>query len=601
MKPFIYNWQWELDSPPEVIWKFISDTNRFNFETGVPPVKRTGELAPPFSQTLQLNRFGYTIAWEEEPFTWIYPERYSVLRKYRNGPLKKMEVQVALSTTGNGGTSLLYTVIAEPASILGFLAIPFQIGFLSKNNFEKVIRKYDRQANRGNAQALPVQEQNLKPVSTNLKLRAAELEKVVTNRQLLSNLCEAITTEDDISLAKMRAYAYAKKWGLSLKETLEAFLYATRFGILDLRWEILCPFCRGSQKAATTLKEVHSPFHCSSCNIDFNVNFHQLVEITFTPNPAIRNVEAENYCIGGPQVTPHIVVQQMLLPGESKIIPLRLEEGAYRLRTNAIPNGMLVHVNATGLAFYTARSDGKEFLESENCLAPQCSLEFENSGSHPQLFIFERLAWADDSVTASEITALQVFRDLYANEALRPGEQISVGSVTLLFTDLKNSTMLYRKIGDAVAFGMVMDHFAILKECISGNNGALVKTIGDAIMAVFINPADAVKAITTANDRMRSNFLNQQLLLKAGIHFGPCIGVNLNDLFDYFGSTVNIAARLEGLSKGNEIIVSGIIHDDPGVQSFIESIKDRLTVTRYETALKGFTDEQFTVYSFTPH
>lgn len=558
-------------------------------------------MAPPFSQTLQLNRFGYTITWEEEPFTWIYPERYRVVRKYRNGPLKKMEVHVALSATGTGGTALHYTVIAEPSSFLGYLAIPFQIGLLSKNNFEKVIRNYDRQAIRGITQELPVQKKSFTPPNANLQLRAAELEKVVTNKQLLSNLCEAIANDDDISLAKMRAYAYAKKWGMSPKETLEAFLFATRLGILDLRWEILCPFCRGSQKAAATLKEVHTPFHCSSCNIDFNVNFHQLVEITFTPNPAIRRVEAENYCIGGPQVTPHIVVQQMLQPGESKIIPLRLEEGAYRLRTNAISNGILLNVNTNGLTGYTASSDGKQFLEPENCLAPQCSLVFENTGAFPQLFIFERLAWADDSVTASEITALQVFRDLYANEALRPGEQISVGSVTLLFTDLKNSTMLYRKIGDAVAFGMVMDHFAILKACISENNGALVKTIGDAIMAVFINPADAVKAIMLANDRMRVSFPHQQLLLKAGIHFGPCIGVNLNDLFDYFGSTVNIAARLEGLSKGDEIIVSGVIHDDPGVQSFVESIKDRLTVTRYETALKGFSDEQFTVYSFTPH
>ncbi len=58
----------------------------------------------------------------------------------------------------------------------------------------------------------------------------------------------------------------------------------------------------------------------------------------------------------------------------------------------------------------------------------------------------------------------------------------------MLFTDLKSSTQLYREIGDATAFGRVMNHFDVVKKLIAEEDGALVKTIGDAVMAVFRRP-----------------------------------------------------------------------------------------------------------------
>src|SRR5207237_10467467 len=117
---------------------------------------------------------------------------------------------------------------------------------------------------------------------------------------------------------------------------------------------------------------------------------------------------------------------------------------------------------------------------------------------------------------------------------LRPGEQISVGTLTVLFTDLKNSTRLYREIGDATAFGHVMNHFDILKEVIAGHDGALVKTIGDAVMAVFRQPSAALKAMLDAQQRLANPNGAQPLNLKAGLHVGRCVAVTLNDRLDYF-------------------------------------------------------------------
>ncbi len=188
-----------------------------------------------------------------------------------------------------------------------------------------------------------------------------------------------------------------------------------------------------------------------------------------------------------------------------------------------------------------------------------------------------------------------MFRDLFANEALRPGERISVGSLALLFTDLRGSSRLYREIGDAPAFGRVMDHFDILRRAVSKEDGAIVKTMGDAIMAVFRRPASALRAILQAQRELASPPEGRlPLTLKAGLHYGPCIAVTQNDRLDYFGSAVNMASRLEGLSQGGDVVVSGSVHADPEVNELLAP--GGFIIESFESPLKGFDEERFTLW-----
>ena len=189
---------------------------------------------------------------------------------------------------------------------------------------------------------------------------------------------------------------------------------------------------------------------------------------------------------------------------------------------------------------------------------------------------------------------------LFATEALRPGEQISVGTLTVLFTDLKGSTRLYREIGDATAFGQVMSHFDVLKELVADEDGALVKTIGDAVMAVFRQPVAALKSMLKAQQRLAFPAGGTQpLTLKAGIHVGPCIAVTLNDRLDYFGSTVNLAARLEGQSTGADVVISDAVYSDPEVRKLLSDPSNDLAASRFEMALKGFDEETFELWRVT--
>jgi class 3 adenylate cyclase len=225
----------------------------------------------------------------------------------------------------------------------------------------------------------------------------------------------------------------------------------------------------------------------------------------------------------------------------------------------------------------------------------QFTLALTNQTDAEQLLILERLEWSDQATTAAEVTALQMFRDLFASEALRPGEQISVGTLTVLFTDLRHSTQLYRQIGDATAFGRVMSHFDVVRKSIVEHDGAIVKTIGDAVMAVFRSAADGLLAMLEVQRALAEPADgNTPLQLKAGLNTGPCIAVTLNDRLDYFGSTVNMAARLEGLSSGADVIISRSVYDDVKVRELIES--EDLAAEEFDMLLKGFEDERFELW-----
>ena len=97
-------------------------------------------------------------------------------------------------------------------------------------------------------------------------------------------------------------------------------------------------------------------------------------------------------------------------------------------------------------------------------------------------------------LSGTQLLSNQTFRELFGAETITSGEGLAIKRLTLLFTDLKGSTALYDSVGDMKAFDLVRRHFGYLQECIARNSGALVKTIGDAVMATFVDPRDGLRA-----------------------------------------------------------------------------------------------------------
>jgi len=593
---FHYRWEWRLRANPEQLWEWVSDTNRFNADTGLPALEENIPLENR-RRRLRFSLLGVKVEWEETPFEWVRPFRFGVVRRYLSGPVALMRVLAELVPLPEGGTRLVYQVWAYPRNLLGVLAIPIQIGLISARRFGAVFRQYDDWVMQGKA----VWDSERKTALTReqrrrLRFLCRQLTDWGADPALVDRLARLLETADDLTLMRMRPYALADYWGVPRKKALELFLMAVRAGLLDFRWELLCPSCRGAAESFSTLSLARSQTHCKSCLIDFEVNFDRSVELTFRPNPTVRQVKEVAYCVGGPQVTPHIVSQQLLQPKEERTVTLPLERGRYRVRTAKLRGGQ----------FFTAEEDGTEseaifiaspsgWADEEPTLNLRPVLRLINQTDEEQLFIVERLDWSDKVVTAAEVFAFQTFRDLFSQEALRPGERIAVGHLTIVFTDLRGSTNLYRAIGDALAFGLVMNHFDVLRECVAEEGGAIVKTIGDAIMAVFTRPVHAVRAMAKAQRRLAHPPEGMQpLYLKVGIHAGPCIAVTLNDRLDYFGSTVNIAARLEGQSSGTDIILSDAVRFDPEVAQWLNQAKVRCQP--FTATLKGFGEEIFRLW-----
>ncbi len=570
-----FRWTWDFRSPPEAMWPLVSDTNRFNRDCGFPPFEarpaRPGE--PEAATGVRRLRSSYlwiVAEWEEREFEWLEPVRFSVERTFTRGPLARMVQSCELSARPDGGTAVVYELQVAPRTLLGAAIIPLAIGIRMRRNAERVLRGYDEVAARGAAASV---EARHRASVAGRRLSSISSRLVGDARQppaLVERLRSHVSGADEIAASRMRPYALADAWGSSRVETLDLFLHATRAGMLDFSWQVLCPHCRGSGPGRSSLSAVSSEARCESCGVDFDVNFDQSVELTFVPNPSVRRVSRAEYCIGGPRVTPHIVAQKRLAPMENLHARMSFPEGRYRVRLQGVEVQHAFRIGSGGASSVRIEAGPGAALSEEPTLAPGAALNVLNTDTCTRLAVIERIAWSDQSVTAAAVTSRQIFRDLFSREILRQGEQISVGSITIVFTDLKDSTRLYREIGDAPAFGRVLNHFDTIRAATAREGGTVVKTMGDAVLAAFIHPAAALRAMRGAQAELSApGKARLPLALKCSIHQGPCLAITQNERMDYFGTTVNVGARLCALSTGADIVVSPEVLRDPEVAALL--------------------------------
>lgn len=589
MAEFNYTWEFDTQAPPEAMWPRMADTNRFNRDTGIPALTPRVIEQRGMDRHLGFSFLGVPVEWDEEPFEWTRPYRFGVVRRYTRSPLKQLDIRVELQPRPNGGTHIVYRARVKPRNIVGTLAIPIQIGIFTRRGVANAVKRYDRELTGQTPVPRRVDPAALTPGAQS-RLDAARSALVAQNiaPELIHRLFEYISTADEISLARIRPYWLADEWHAERRAVLEMCLYATRAGVLDLEWDLLCPLCRGPSMRVDSLSAIQKQVHCPACNIDYEVNFERSVELSFQPNAAVREINARVYCVGGPEVTPHIFAQHHLPPRSQATIAIPLEAGRYRVRTPQKRGGQFLFAESDGAPEALLRATDDAWDDTEPRINLEPHLIFENATAQDQLFMLERWAWSDQSVTAADVTALQTFRDLFANEALRSGEQFAVGSLTMVFTDLKRSTEMYREIGDVPAFGRVLNHFQVLRDAVAQEEGAVVKTMGDAVMAVFHRPINALRAMLAAQHTLANPPPGTApLLLKVGIHTGTSIAVNLNSRLDYFGTTVNITARIAGVSDGTDILISDVVWNDSEVSKWVEG-QAELVVVPFETQLRGY-------------
>ena len=590
-------WQWVLPAPPEAAWAVVADTARFNEAAGFPRYT-IEETAQPDGSVRRVGRariLGFLpLAWEEEPFEFVANRVFANRRLLFSGPLASFGPVVAFAPEGEGGSStrVTYRMRVEPRNLLGRLVAPL---FLRKTH--ATVDRLMREAAAFLEGNRPVPYETKPPeLATGAKPRVEALVARLDadGHRLAPRLGAHLLRAPDGDLERIRPRALAASWGAPAREVIELCLAAVRAGLLTLRWDLLCPRCRGAKLSAPSLDKVPRGAHCPSCNIEYGREFSRNVEVTFRPPAVIRAVEDGGFCLMSPRATPHVLVQQSVPPGERRTVAAALPPGPYRLRTLEAGGAADVDLGE-GERFPRIVVDGADVAaEPPGAAVAPGAVEIENRGAVRRTIVVESRRWAQDALTAQEVTTLQAFRDLFADETLAPGDDVEIDQITLMFTDLKGSTAMYARMGDAAAYAIVREHYAFLMRAIRANDGAIVKTIGDAVMAAFREPALAVRAaLAVQHDAAAYNETAGEdggpLVVKLGLHTGPCIAVTLNDRLDYFGSTVNLAARLEGQSRGGDIVLSEQVRDDPAVRALLAGTPSPLLAEAAE--MKGFAGE----------
>jgi class 3 adenylate cyclase len=188
-------------------------------------------------------------------------------------------------------------------------------------------------------------------------------------------------------------------------------------------------------------------------------------------------------------------------------------------------------------------------------------------------------------LSGKKLLSTQSFRELFRTETLAPDASLELQSLAILFSDLKASTQLYERVGDLKALELVREHFKILRDVVDEEEGAIVKTIGDAVMATFVDPAHAVRAGARMHRAIKRLANAEEPSLKIGVHTGACVAIDSNERLDYFGTTVNIAARVQGIAEAREIVCTDAVLASPGVRGALAAMS--IDLTRVEARLKG--------------
>lgn len=269
--------------------------------------------------------------------------------------------------------------------------------------------------------------------------------------------------------------------------------------------------------------------------------------------------------------------------GVRRAIHLRLAAGGFEDREESLrPFGYDLAVGRFEFGAAGDISSGPVTIEIENALAERAAVwlvEYPEEIKDSLPIAFEPV------LSAKQVLSTQTFRTLFRSETVASSEGLAIKDLTFVFTDLKDSTEMYDRIGDATAYNVVRQHFDALESSIRDHGGAIVKTIGDAVMATFVRPADAVRAALEMTDALVASDRSgsTQLALKVGIHRGRAIAVSSNDHLDYFGQAVNIAARIQGLAGASEIYMSEAVFRAPGVAAALGG----RAVTEQPAIMKG--------------
>jgi class 3 adenylate cyclase len=422
-----------------------------------------------------------------------------------------------------------------------------------------------------------------------------------------------VRTADDAELFRFNPLAWAVKHEVDEDTALELLLHATKVGILEMSWGVICPSCGVLITTPGGLRALGPNPHCRICRVDVSGALDDSVEVVFSAAPGIRDLRFYdprrisfnrdgNHLFFSPSLKPTAAFEEMsahfdkMVRGEFVLEP----GGATEITCSLTEPGLFAVMAPTVHAFcHLTTAEGGESRLVLDCLDGQfipdaaivnpgkVSIRVQNRSDYPLPGCVAYMGPHDAGdtpagtppepvfefrpfLTGKRMLTNQTFRDLFRTETIGPGG-LQIKNLAIVFSDLQASTALYERVGDLRALRLVRDHFDLLQEVVGRHRGAIVKTIGDAVMAAFGEPERALAAAAGMSRAVgRINADGEHLVLKIGLHAGSCIAIQTNHQIDYFGRAVNVAARVQSVAAGGEIVVTDTIWGMPAIPGLVQ-------------------------------
>lgn len=624
-----YDWTWELSATPEQLWPYVSNTERLNHAAGLPAVdfhseagavdqgsKRPGAAAnskqvPPGQGVLPpLRRFGMfkvagvTNSWQEHPFEWIEGRRLGVLREYSAGVFRWLASTVELEARPGGGCKLTHRVRLEPRHWFGRWIAAFEVGLKARRHLEKVYRRIDTYLT-GQLSGVDAYDPFQPPVSLSRSQRQ-RLERYMDRLaalhvapQVTLALTDYLLHAPEQELARLRPLALARQLEVADDDMLAACLHGVHEGLFVLLWDLICPICRIPSGIVETLQALQDHGHCEACQADFQLDFANSVELIFRVHPHIRPVETRTYCVGGPAHSPHVAAQVRVAAGECLELDLTLAEGAYCLRGPQLPHALEFWVETQApLSRWTLRLPNDLAVSPEDTTpgalrlrAGRQRIKIDNQHSTELVLRVERRANRLDALTAARATTSPLFRELFPGEVLQAGRLVSVAAVTFLAADLGQISNLdvpanlYKVLDEPRVFALLHEHCVLGEECLRHHGGAVIKTLGETVLAVFDDEAAALRGALAWHQRLarelRPHWPAENLRLRLGLHRGAALAATINGRLDYFGATVDQALRLPTLGEPDQLLMTRDLAADP---HFLQQVRSLGLTTHISSA-----------------
>lgn len=355
---------WRLETPRDIeaTWEAFADTDRFNLvaQLGL----RFAEEARPDGTTQRtgfVRTLGMNISWDEEPFAYRRPHWFRSVRRFHGGPAESITTELSLQPREGGGTQIDYAITGVARNVASRVLVSLDLNRRMRPLLDKALASLTESL----AAAPDVRDFGWRPPALSSHADAL-LDRARNDPTVEPKVFDAL--ESFLRTAPLREQArisplhLTELFHLDMDDVITTLLSCVDLGVLSVRLDITCPYCRGAQP----IPNEGGDAHCPSCNVRFDRSFPNSVVVHFEPTSLVRPQRAHVECLGSPARQPHVIGQDVVAPSQECDFEIDLPPGVYQLRTLP-PHGPPVSV----MAYETVPPDHPTVVVAQHRTTPR--------------------------------------------------------------------------------------------------------------------------------------------------------------------------------------------------------------------------------------